>query len=30
MGVMAQEVEKAKPDAVRTVSGFKAVDYGKL
>jgi hypothetical protein len=29
IGVMAQEVEKRKPDAVKTVSGFKMVDYAK-
>jgi hypothetical protein len=30
MGVMAQEVEKVRPEAVREVAGFKAVDYGAL
>ena len=31
VGVMAQEVERKRPDAVvDTASGFKAVDYGKL
>jgi Chaperone of endosialidase len=31
MGVMAQEVEKVRPDAVTTLSsGLKMVDYGKL
>lgn len=30
MGVMAQEVEKVRPGAVKTVAGFKAVDYGAL
>lgn len=29
LGVMAQEVEKTKPEAVVDVGGFKAVDYGK-
>lgn len=29
IGVMAQEVEKTRPDAVIEVGGFKAVDYGK-
>lgn len=29
IGVMAQEVEKTRPDAVVEVGGFKAVDYGK-
>ena len=28
MGLMAQEVEKKKPEAVREVGGFKTVDYG--
>ena len=30
VGVMAQEVEKVKPEAVIEVGGVKAVDYGKL
>jgi len=30
MGVMAQEVEKVKPEAVGLIGGFKAVDYGAL
>lgn len=30
MGVMAQEVEKKIPEAVHEVSGYKAVDYGKI
>lgn len=30
MGVMAQEVEKSRPDAVVQVGGFKAVNYGAL
>ena len=30
IGVMAQEVEKVKPEAVVEVGGVKAVDYGKL
>ncbi len=29
IGVMAQEVEKSRPDAVVDFAGFKAVDYGK-
>lgn len=29
IGVMAQEIEKTRPDAVMEVGGFKAVDYGK-
>lgn len=29
MGLMAQEVEKKHPDAVKTIDGVKAVDYGK-
>lgn len=29
LGLMAQEVEQTKPDAVQEVGGFKAVDYGK-
>ncbi len=29
IGLMAQEVEKKRPDAVQTVGGFKAVDYAK-
>jgi len=28
VGLMADEVEAVKPDAVRTINGFKAVDYG--
>lgn len=30
MGVIAQDVEKKRPDAVRTIGGKKAVDYGKI
>lgn len=30
VGVMAQEVEKVKPEAVINIDGIKAVDYGKL
>lgn len=30
MGVMAQDVEKVKPDAVSEFHGYKAVDYGRL
>lgn len=30
MGVIAQDVEKKRPDAVRTIMGKKAVDYGKI
>lgn len=30
IGVMAQEVEQTKPEAVHDVGGFKAVDYGKV
>ncbi len=30
MGVMAQEVEKKTPSAVKTLGGFKAVDYKKV
>ena len=30
MGVMAQDVEKKTPSAVRTLGGFKAVDYTKV
>jgi hypothetical protein len=30
IGVMAQELEKVKPEAVFEVDGFKAVDYGRL
>lgn len=30
VGVMADEVERIVPDAVFTVSGFKAVDYAKV
>ncbi len=29
IGLMAQDVEKVRPDAVHEVGGFKAVDYGK-
>lgn len=29
IGLMAQEVEKVRPDAVVEIGGFKAVDYGK-
>ena len=29
LGLMAQEVQRRKPDAVVSVGGFKAVDYGK-
>ncbi|MEG9884923.1 MAG: tail fiber domain-containing protein [Hyphomicrobiales bacterium] len=29
MGLMAQDVEKTKPQAVKTVNGVKMVDYGK-
>lgn len=29
IGVMAQEIEKTRPDAVVEVGGWKAVDYGK-
>lgn len=29
IGVMAQEVEKTRPEAVTEIGGFKAVDYGK-
>ena len=29
IGVMAQEVERTRPDAVTEVGGFKAVDYSK-
>lgn len=29
IGVMAQEVEKTRPDAVVEIGGYKAVDYGK-
>lgn len=29
MGLMAQDVEKVRPDAVHDIGGFKAVDYGK-
>lgn len=29
IGVMAQEVEQTRPDAVHDVGGFKAVDYNK-
>jgi hypothetical protein len=30
MGVMAQEVEKVNPGAVREIGGFKAVDYSMI
>ena len=30
IGVMAQDVEKIRPDAVEELNGFKAVDYGKI
>lgn len=30
VGVMAQELEKVKPEAVFEVDGYKAVDYGRL
>lgn len=30
MGVMAQEVERTHPEAVRTIGGLKHVDYSKL
>lgn len=30
MGVMAQEVEKVKPDAVRMIGGYRAVNYEAL
>lgn len=30
MGVMAQEVERVKPEAVSTIGGYLAVDYGAL
>ena len=29
-GVMAQEVEKVRPDAVTTIGGIKHVNYGAL
>lgn len=29
IGLMAQEVERTRPDAVTTVGGIKAVDYGR-
>lgn len=29
IGLMAQEVEKVRPDAVTEIAGFKAVDYAK-
>lgn len=29
MGLMAQEVEKKRPDAVVDIGGYKAVDYGR-
>lgn len=30
MGVMAQDVEKVNPDAVREIGGYKAVDYAMV
>ena len=30
VGVMAQELEQVRPDAVFEVDGFKAVDYGRI
>ncbi len=30
VGVMAQELEQVRPDAVFEVGGFKAVDYGRI
>lgn len=30
MGVIAQDAEKKRPDAVRDIGGRKAVDYGKI
>ena len=30
IGVIAQEVEQIKPDAVTEIDGYKAVDYGRL
>jgi len=30
VGVIAQEVEQIKPDAVTEIDGYKAVDYGRL
>jgi hypothetical protein len=30
MGVMAQDVQKVKPDAVKKVGGYLAVDYGAI
>ena len=30
MGVMAQDIEKTRPDAVVEIGGFKAVDYSKV
>jgi hypothetical protein len=30
MGVMAQDVEKVRPEAVKEFGGFKAVDYGQV
>lgn len=30
MGVMAQEVEKKNPDAVKTIAGLKLVDYSEV
>lgn len=30
MGVMAQDVEKKNPSAVKTIDGFKAVNYSKV
>jgi len=29
IGLMAQEVEKVRPDAVTEIAGYKAVDYGR-
>jgi hypothetical protein len=30
VGVMAQELELVRPDAVFDIAGFKAVDYGRI
>lgn len=30
IGVIAQEVEKINPEAVKTINGIKHVDYSKL
>ncbi len=30
MGVMAQDVQKVKPEAVKKVGGYLAVDYGAI